>query len=240
MTCEDVFQTRRWPSRHADRTRSSPEAGPSWADAESTSTALTQSSCWNEATWVGGIWARTYSTVRRVSADMPLLVRKSSIEVRRNCPLMRNSRGTGLSVSRRWFTSCERLKRLKSARHSGQHRCAQVCYVLRNSKLSVHEAGGTSSSRLHQPEKKFMGDDYPNLLVFTSMGPVFSGSARSSWRVVNCSLTCVFAMLAVDFAGSRCYLPVCLTSVIREADVFFPARKSGSTAVGWRLPTLRL
>jgi hypothetical protein len=51
--------------------------------------------------------ARTYSTFKVVSAEMPLAVRNSSIEVRRNWPLMRNSKGTGCSVSSRRFTRVE-------------------------------------------------------------------------------------------------------------------------------------
>lgn len=52
--------------------------------------------------------ARTYSTVRVVSAEMPLAVRYSSIEVRRKVPLMRNSKGMGFSDWRRVLTSVER------------------------------------------------------------------------------------------------------------------------------------
>lgn len=69
-----------------------------------TSTDETQSSCSYEATKSGGISAFTYSMVRVVSAEMPFCVRKSSNEVRRNWPLMRNSRGTGWVVSRRRLT----------------------------------------------------------------------------------------------------------------------------------------
>ena len=52
-----------------------------------TSTAPTQSSCSNDATCNGGMRARTYSTDRVVSAEMPLELRYSSIEVRRYCPM---------------------------------------------------------------------------------------------------------------------------------------------------------
>jgi hypothetical protein len=52
--------------------------------------------------------ARTYSTVSVVSDEMPFDVRYSSIEVRRNVPLMRNSKGMGFSVSRRVLTRVER------------------------------------------------------------------------------------------------------------------------------------
>jgi hypothetical protein len=52
-------------------------------DAERTSTELTQSSWTKEATCRGGIRARTYSTLRVVSADTPFKVRYSSIEVRK-------------------------------------------------------------------------------------------------------------------------------------------------------------
>ena len=75
---------------------------------EMTSTELTQSSCSKETRWIGGMIARTYSTVRRVSAETPFAVRYSSIEVRRNLPLMRNSKGMGLSFSRRALTRVER------------------------------------------------------------------------------------------------------------------------------------
>jgi hypothetical protein len=74
---------------------------------ERRSTLLTQSSCSNEATCDGGTRARTYSTFKVVSAEMPLAVRNSSIEVRRNWPLIRNSKGTGCSVSSRRFTRVE-------------------------------------------------------------------------------------------------------------------------------------
>jgi len=43
-----------------------------------------------------------------VSAEMPLLVRKSSMEVRKNWPLMRNSNGTGVGDSRRVLQRVER------------------------------------------------------------------------------------------------------------------------------------
>ncbi len=41
--------------------------------------------------------ARTYSTVSVVSAEIPFVVRYSSMEVRRKEPLMRNSKGIGRS-----------------------------------------------------------------------------------------------------------------------------------------------
>ena len=58
--------------------------------------------------------ARTYSTARVVSADMPFAVRYSSKEVRRKVPLMRNSNGMGFSVCRRVLTSVERAYRRRS------------------------------------------------------------------------------------------------------------------------------
>lgn len=76
--------------------------------AESTSTELTQSSCSNEAICKGGIRARTYSISKVVSADIPLVVRYSSIEVRRNDPFIRNSNGIGLSLPNRLLTNVER------------------------------------------------------------------------------------------------------------------------------------
>ncbi len=53
--------------------------------------------------------ARTYSRVSVVSAEMPLDVRYSSIDVRRNVPLMRNSNGIGFGERRMVLTSVERL-----------------------------------------------------------------------------------------------------------------------------------
>ncbi len=52
--------------------------------------------------------ARTYSTSRVVSADMPFSVRYSSIVDLRNEPLMMNSKGTGLGDSSIVFTRVER------------------------------------------------------------------------------------------------------------------------------------
>ena len=75
---------------------------------ESTSTELTQSSCSNDALYDGGMSARTYSTSRVVSADMPFSVRYSSIVDLRNEPLMMNSKGTGLGDSSIVFTRVER------------------------------------------------------------------------------------------------------------------------------------
>lgn len=49
-----------------------------------------------------------YSTERVVSADMPCSVRKSSMEVRKNCPLIKNSNGIGEAESRRLLTRVER------------------------------------------------------------------------------------------------------------------------------------
>jgi len=49
-----------------------------------------------------------YSTLRVVSAEMPFSVRKSSMEVRRNWPLMRNSKGIGVGESRRVLQRVER------------------------------------------------------------------------------------------------------------------------------------
>ena len=57
--------------------------------------------------------ARTYSTARVVSADIPFAVRYSSKDVRRNVPLMRNSNGMGLSDCSKVFTSVERAYRRK-------------------------------------------------------------------------------------------------------------------------------
>lgn len=37
-----------------------------------------------------------------------------------------------------------------------------------------------------------------NILVFTRIGPVFSGNARSASRVVNCNLTCVEAEMSLS------------------------------------------
>lgn len=70
-----------------------------WAAADvtdRTSMALIQSSCSKEARYRGGIVARTYSTVKVVSEEIPFDVRYSSIEVRRKVPLIRNSKGIGL------------------------------------------------------------------------------------------------------------------------------------------------
>lgn len=74
---------------------------------EITSTELIQSSCSNDARYTGGMIARRYSTVRIVSAEMPLTVRYSSMDVRRYLPLIRNSKGIGFSVSRRALTRVE-------------------------------------------------------------------------------------------------------------------------------------
>lgn len=52
--------------------------------------------------------ARTYSTASVVSEDMPFAVRYSSKDVRRNIPLIRNSKGMGFSDCKRVLTSVER------------------------------------------------------------------------------------------------------------------------------------
>ncbi len=52
--------------------------------------------------------ARTYSTVRVVSDDMPFAVRYSSKDVRRKVPLIKNSNGIGFSDCRRVLTRVER------------------------------------------------------------------------------------------------------------------------------------
>ena len=59
--------------------------------------------------------ARTYSTARVVSADMPFAARYSSRDVRRNVPLMRNSNGMGFSECNRVLTSVERAYRRRSS-----------------------------------------------------------------------------------------------------------------------------
>ena len=74
---------------------------------DKTSTELIQSSCRKDARCNGGIVARTYSAVKVDSAERPLAERYSSIEVRRNVPLMRNSKGIGLGDCRRVFTRVE-------------------------------------------------------------------------------------------------------------------------------------
>ncbi len=51
--------------------------------------------------------ARTYSTARVVSEDMPLAVRYSSNDVRRNVPLIKNSKGIGFSDWSNVLTSVE-------------------------------------------------------------------------------------------------------------------------------------
>lgn len=77
------------------------------------STAATQSSCSKDVTYVGGSRARTTSTGRVVSAEMPCAVRKSSTVVRRNWPLIRNCKGTRCcSEPRRLLTSSESPARL--------------------------------------------------------------------------------------------------------------------------------
>jgi hypothetical protein len=81
-----------------------------------TSTELTQSSCSNDVMYVGGKRARTTSTGSVVSAEMPCAVRKSSTVVRRNCPLIRNWRGTRASELRRLLTSSERPARRTASR----------------------------------------------------------------------------------------------------------------------------
>lgn len=58
--------------------------------------------------------ARTYSRARVVSADMPFAVRYSSSDVRRNVPLIRNSKGIGFSDCRRVLTSVDRAYRRRS------------------------------------------------------------------------------------------------------------------------------
>ena len=85
-----------------------PEAHDAAADvADSTSVELTQSSCSKEAMCSGGIKARTYSISMVVSAEMPLAVRYSSMEVRRNVPLIKNSNGIGFSLPSRLLTSVD-------------------------------------------------------------------------------------------------------------------------------------
>lgn len=59
--------------------------------------------------------ARTYSTARVVSADMPFAVRYSSRDVRRNVPLTRNSNGMGFSDCNKVLTSVERAYRRRSS-----------------------------------------------------------------------------------------------------------------------------
>jgi hypothetical protein len=59
--------------------------------------------------------ARTYSTASVLSAEIPLAVRYSSIEVRRKEPLMRNSSGMGLSDPKRLFTSVESAYRRRAS-----------------------------------------------------------------------------------------------------------------------------
>jgi hypothetical protein len=49
-----------------------------------------------------------YSMLRVDSAEMPFCVRNWSREVRRNWPLMRNSKGMGDEASRRVFVRVER------------------------------------------------------------------------------------------------------------------------------------
>ena len=58
--------------------------------------------------------ARTYSTVRVFSADIPLAVRYSSREVRRKLPLIKNSRGMGFSDRSNVLTNVDNAYRRKS------------------------------------------------------------------------------------------------------------------------------
>lgn len=90
--------------------------------------------------------ARTYSTVRVVSADMPFAVRYWSKVVRRNVPLMRNSKGMGFSDCKRALTRVERAYRRRSDIIVNKC-CIRSCYI--------------------------------TLLVFTRIGPGFSGNAIS-------------------------------------------------------------
>ena len=70
--------------------------------------------------------ARTYSTASVVSEDMPFAVRYSSKEVRRNVPLIRNSKGMGFSDCKRVLTSVESAKRRKSAWHISRYILGEV------------------------------------------------------------------------------------------------------------------
>ena len=79
MTWEEGSHIRRWPSKLALSILSCPGS----VSCERTSTELTQSSCSKEATWTGGMRARTYSSARVVSAEIPFAVRYSSSEVRK-------------------------------------------------------------------------------------------------------------------------------------------------------------
>lgn len=82
--------------------RSCPEAGvvvgkeeEAGEEADSTSTAETQSSCAKAACRAGGRRARMYSTERSDSAESPWAARCAARDVRSRAPLMRKSNGTG-------------------------------------------------------------------------------------------------------------------------------------------------
>lgn len=124
---------------------------------------LTQSSCSKEATCDGGTRARTYSTFKVVSAEIPLAVRNSSIEVRRNWPLIRNSKGTGCSVSRR------RLTRVES-------------WYLRSSATIVSYV--TCPRKEASCQRKCATSGYC-LPVETRIGPVSSGNSISGLLVLS-------------------------------------------------------
>lgn len=102
----ELFHTRINPSNEPDNIRAS--------DSEaSTSTELTQSSCSKLEMCIGGINARTYSILSVVSAEIAFAVRNSSIEVRRNWPFIKNSKGIGFSDSSKLLTSVESAYRLR-------------------------------------------------------------------------------------------------------------------------------
>lgn len=58
--------------------------------------------------------ARTYSTVSVLSEEMPFAVKYSSKDVRRNVPLIKNSKGIGFSDWSNVFTSVESAYRRRS------------------------------------------------------------------------------------------------------------------------------
>lgn len=105
----ELFHTRIKPSNEPERMRD-----------PATSTEETQSSCSKLEMWIGGINARTYSTLSVVSAEIALAVRNSSMVVRRNWPLIKNSKGMGFSDSSRLLTRVERAYRFSAVHVSAR------------------------------------------------------------------------------------------------------------------------
>src|ERR1700753_2384688 len=111
-SCDVVDHTRKRPSYPPETMRAFPGStgdplpahNAAGDAADSTSTEATQSSCSNDATCVGGALARMYSNESVTSDEIPFAVRKSSIDVRKKRPFIRNSNGIGLSVSKRLLT----------------------------------------------------------------------------------------------------------------------------------------